>query len=256
MPRLILCILALCMLRGPLAGERPGTGNVVADDGGPEDRAGGPEVGRRGRRTRRGHRDRGRRRRPRGADGPVRRTSAAAAGGATGGAVRPAPAGRRQDRRRAGRHEGRAARLEERRRRRDGGPHPPPGRREQARRQRPRHPRKDDVVNLANGDIVHGSVADITAAKVTIQTDAGPTELPLDSLASIAFASAAAGGRDKPGFRVRLDDGSTPPRLRRHRRRRHPPTHPPGGAKAGDGRLAPARSSCRASLASSRSTGQ
>jgi hypothetical protein len=68
--------------------------------------------------------------------------------------------------------------------------------------------RKDDVVTMSNGDTVHGTVADFSATKITLQTDAGPAEIPLDSLSSIAFATTAAGGRDKPGFRVRLDDGS------------------------------------------------
>ncbi len=68
--------------------------------------------------------------------------------------------------------------------------------------------RKDDVVTLSNGDTVHGTVADLTSTKITLQTEAGPTDIPLDSLASIAFATAA-GGRDKPGFRIRLDDGSS-----------------------------------------------
>lgn len=69
--------------------------------------------------------------------------------------------------------------------------------------------RKDDVVTMSNGDTVHGTVANFTPTNITLQTDAGPTDIPLDSLVSIAFATTAAGGRDKPGFRVRLDDGSS-----------------------------------------------
>ncbi len=69
--------------------------------------------------------------------------------------------------------------------------------------------RKDDVVTLSNGDTVHGTVADFSPTKITLQTDSGPSDVPLDSLVSIAFASTAPGGHDKPGFRIRLDDGSS-----------------------------------------------
>jgi len=70
-------------------------------------------------------------------------------------------------------------------------------------------PQKDDVVTLSNGDTVHGTVADFSPTKITLQSDGVPADIPLDSLVSIAFATTAAGGHDKPGFRVRLDDGSS-----------------------------------------------
>ena len=69
--------------------------------------------------------------------------------------------------------------------------------------------RKDDLALLANGDSIHGSIADLTTTKVTLQTDAGPTDIPLESITSIAFATATSVGRDKVGVRVRLDDGSS-----------------------------------------------
>lgn len=69
--------------------------------------------------------------------------------------------------------------------------------------------RKEDVVTLSNKDTARGTIADLTPEKVTLQTDAGPTDLPLSSIESISFAaSAPSGSGEHVAFRVRLDDGS------------------------------------------------
>jgi hypothetical protein len=70
--------------------------------------------------------------------------------------------------------------------------------------------RKEDVVTLSNKDVVRGAVADLAPDKVTVQTDAGATPVPLDSVDSIGFAAAAqTGNANKPAYRVRLDDDSS-----------------------------------------------
>ena len=68
----------------------------------------------------------------------------------------------------------------------------------------------EDVATLANGDSVRGIVSGISAASVSVQQPGGDaTEVPLDSLARIAFAAtAAAPPAPVRGFRVSLADGS------------------------------------------------
>jgi hypothetical protein len=69
---------------------------------------------------------------------------------------------------------------------------------------------KEDVVTLTNRDVVRGTIADLSATKLALQSDAGPADVPLDSVTSLVFAATAqAGGKDKAGFRVRFDDGSS-----------------------------------------------
>lgn len=68
---------------------------------------------------------------------------------------------------------------------------------------------REDVVRLANNDVVRGTIADLTAEQITLQTDAGATPIPFDAIQSVTFAAAAGAAREKPGIRVRLDDGSS-----------------------------------------------
>ena len=69
--------------------------------------------------------------------------------------------------------------------------------------------RKEDVLTLANGDTLRGIVANFAEGKVTVQTDAGNSDVPLASVTQINFATTAAAATTGNGFRVRLDDGST-----------------------------------------------
>src|SRR6185312_1777574 len=46
---------------------------------------------------------------------------------------------------------------------------------------------KDDIITLTNGDTVHGTIANFSPNAVALQTDAGLTEIPLDSLVSLAL---------------------------------------------------------------------
>jgi len=74
----------------------------------------------------------------------------------------------------------------------------------------PTEPPKQDVVALANGDSVAGIVADCTADKISVQTDAGVTDVPMASVSKVLFA-AVGGARTTtaaPGYRVKLTDGS------------------------------------------------
>jgi hypothetical protein len=71
-------------------------------------------------------------------------------------------------------------------------------------------PRKEDVVTLANKDTVRGTIAGLTAEKVSLQSETGATDLPLASVESIGFAAVpGAAVAEKGGFRIRLDDGSS-----------------------------------------------
>ncbi len=66
-----------------------------------------------------------------------------------------------------------------------------------------------DTLLLANGDSVIGTVDSISPSVVTIKTDAGASDVPLDSIAAIVFAETGApAGPAEKGFRIRLDDGS------------------------------------------------
>lgn len=71
--------------------------------------------------------------------------------------------------------------------------------------------RAEDVVSLANGDAVRGIVGGMTKDAITVKTAAGdPADVPLASVTSVTFATAAGAGDGKArGFRVRLDDGSS-----------------------------------------------
>ena len=70
--------------------------------------------------------------------------------------------------------------------------------------------RADDLVTLANGDLLHGIIADIAGGKVTVQTDGGASSVPIGSINQINFAMTAGGaGPATVGFRLRLDDGSS-----------------------------------------------
>jgi hypothetical protein len=66
-----------------------------------------------------------------------------------------------------------------------------------------------DVVQLGNGDAVEGIIASMSADKITVQTSAGNSDVPMSSVASILFASTPGGGDSRRGFRVRIDDGSS-----------------------------------------------
>src|SRR5882724_4111505 len=54
---------------------------------------------------------------------------------------------------------------------------------------------REDVVMLANGDVVRGIIASMTGQSATIQaTGGGNSEVPLASVASISFAATPGGG--------------------------------------------------------------
>ena len=50
-------------------------------------------------------------------------------------------------------------------------------------------PQGEDVVTLANGDTLRGIIANFADGKVTVQTDAGNSEVPLASISQINFAA-------------------------------------------------------------------
>jgi hypothetical protein len=68
---------------------------------------------------------------------------------------------------------------------------------------------RQDVVTLSNGDVLKGIIASLGDGKVSIQTDAGPSDAPLASVASISFAATGGSGSAEKSFRVRFDDGSS-----------------------------------------------
>ena len=70
--------------------------------------------------------------------------------------------------------------------------------------------RRDDVATLSNGDMVRGTLTDLTPEQVVIRTDAGDAPVPFASLANVTFAATvqSGGARPRPSFRVRLDEGS------------------------------------------------
>ena len=83
--------------------------------------------------------------------------------------------------------------------------------------------RTEDVITLANGDMLRGIVTNISGEGVTVQAGGNETPVPLDGIRSVVFAStagaAAANNQQQQAgraFRVRLDDGSvvTAPQLR------------------------------------------
>jgi hypothetical protein len=69
--------------------------------------------------------------------------------------------------------------------------------------------RSDDQVSLANGDLTHGIITQISAAGVTLQTaDATPT-LPWDAITAVLFATPASPKPDnRRAFRVTFTDGT------------------------------------------------
>jgi hypothetical protein len=68
----------------------------------------------------------------------------------------------------------------------------------------------EDIVTLKNGDTVRGIIAALSASSVSVQRAGGEaTDVPLDSVAKISFAStAAAAPALVHGYRVGLTDGS------------------------------------------------
>ena len=72
-------------------------------------------------------------------------------------------------------------------------------------------PPKQDLVSLANGDTVAGVVADCSVDKITVQTDNGPSEVPMATVTKVTFAAVGkltAVASTPRGFRFRLTDGS------------------------------------------------
>ena len=69
---------------------------------------------------------------------------------------------------------------------------------------------KQDVATLSNGDTVSGVFTDCADLKVTMQADAGPTSLPLESIKRIVFAASgpAVASDSSRAFRIRLADAS------------------------------------------------
>ena len=73
----------------------------------------------------------------------------------------------------------------------------------------PQDRKREDVVGLANGDAIHGIIASLSPEKITVQTDAGNSDVPMGSVAGVTFAATPAASSDARAFRVRLDDGSS-----------------------------------------------
>lgn len=77
-------------------------------------------------------------------------------------------------------------------------------------------PRGEDVVLLSNGDTVRGVIASISASAASVQPSTGgdATNVPLDSIVAMLFASTAtpatnrATAKQSPDFRVTLADGT------------------------------------------------
>src|SRR6185437_15409791 len=69
--------------------------------------------------------------------------------------------------------------------------------------------RREDIVTLANGDTLRGIIANFANGKVTVQTDAGNSDVPIASVSEIDFAISAGATAAKNGFRIRFDDGSS-----------------------------------------------
>jgi hypothetical protein len=68
---------------------------------------------------------------------------------------------------------------------------------------------KQDVVTLGNGDILKGIIGSVSDGKISVQTDAGASEAPLASVATISFAGTAGSTKADKGFRIRFDDGES-----------------------------------------------
>ncbi|HEX8915871.1 MAG TPA: NPCBM/NEW2 domain-containing protein [Humisphaera sp.] len=68
--------------------------------------------------------------------------------------------------------------------------------------------RKDDVLTLANGDRVTGTIVDLTPEKVTIVVGTQNVTIDFARTVSVVLAAAAQTGKEKPYYRVRLDEGS------------------------------------------------
>ena len=72
----------------------------------------------------------------------------------------------------------------------------------------PDEPPKQDVATLANGDSVAGVFTGCADQKITIQADAGPVAIPLDSVKRIAFAPTNAAADESHAYRIHLSDGT------------------------------------------------
>jgi hypothetical protein len=74
----------------------------------------------------------------------------------------------------------------------------------------PDEPPKQDIVTLGNGDTVAGVFTDCAGGKVTVQTDSGPSVIPLANINRVVFAAAGPRGAAPAdrAFRLRLTDGS------------------------------------------------
>lgn len=68
---------------------------------------------------------------------------------------------------------------------------------------------KQDTVTLSNGDSVAGVFSNCADLKVALQTDAGATSIPLETIKRIVFASTGSGSADSSrAFRVHLSDAT------------------------------------------------
>jgi hypothetical protein len=74
----------------------------------------------------------------------------------------------------------------------------------------PASAKNEDVVTLSNNDTVHGIITAIAATSISVQQSGGDTtDVPLDSIARVVFATTAGSTLKLPhGFRVSLADGS------------------------------------------------
>jgi len=71
--------------------------------------------------------------------------------------------------------------------------------------------RPEDIVQLANGDTLHGILTAISPGQLTLQPATGdPAAVPLDSVIRITFAATAQPkSSSAPAFRLRFTDGSS-----------------------------------------------
>lgn len=73
----------------------------------------------------------------------------------------------------------------------------------------PQTRQREDVVNLVNGDNLHGIIMDLKDGKVTIQTGGANSSVALATVKEVNFAATAGRVPPVPGFRIRFEDESS-----------------------------------------------
>lgn len=67
----------------------------------------------------------------------------------------------------------------------------------------------EDILQLANGDTVRGVIISISPDSVSIKTAAGPSDVSLDSIASVVFADTGESAKAATkGYKLSFEDGS------------------------------------------------